>query len=142
MDKNLRIYLMAGLLMISIACGSSGGEAEEDPGLLRTQIASTLYAEMAPIEKPATTNTPAYTDTPAVPSFSDGTWIIETDIPAGTYRTDGSDSCYWERLSGFGGTLAEIIANDNPDGQVVVTILQTDKGFTTKRCGTWVMINN
>jgi hypothetical protein len=63
--------------------------------------------------------------------------IVGTDIPPGTYRSIGGSSCYWERLKGFGGTLGEILANDNAIGPVVVTIATTDKGFNSSRCGRW-----
>lgn len=48
--------------------------------------------------------------------------------------------CYWERLSGFGGQLEDIIANGNPSGQAIVTIAPTDVAFKSQRCGTWEMI--
>jgi hypothetical protein len=70
--------------------------------------------------------------------FSDGTYIVGTGIQPGTYRTRvASLGCYWERLSGFGGTLDEIIANDFTNATAVVTISPTDAGFKTSRCGTW-----
>lgn len=72
-------------------------------------------------------------------SFGDGTWRVGIDIQPGTYQADGGEYCYWERLSGFNGTFNEIIANDNPSGQVIITISPTDKGFTTVRCGTWIL---
>lgn len=70
--------------------------------------------------------------------FGDGTWHTGTTaVPAGTYRTAGGDSCYWARLSGFGGTFGEIIANEIGAGPKVVTIAASDVGFTSSRCGTW-----
>lgn len=72
------------------------------------------------------------------PHFSDGTWEVGKDIKPGTYRTrSGSSSCYYSRLSGFGGSLNEIISNENTDAPVVVTIEESDKGFKSSRCGTW-----
>jgi hypothetical protein len=48
------------------------------------------------------------------------------------------DACYWERLSGFGGTLGEIIANDiNTTGPRYVEIKPTDVGFNTDGCVWW-----
>jgi hypothetical protein len=74
----------------------------------------------------------------AASSFGSGTQVVGTDIQPGTYRArDARGSCYWERLSGFGGTLDEIIANDNPPGPAVVTIAPTDAGFNSTRCGAW-----
>lgn len=70
--------------------------------------------------------------------FGDGTWIVGVDIAPGTWRTEGSEGCYWERQSEFGGSGAgAIIANDNARGTAVVTIKATDKGFKSSRCGTW-----
>lgn len=162
MDKKTKQFLIALSALIIMAllfgrCFSPKAETETpaDPNLIYTEVAQTVMVsfemtrlagqpeEVAAVSPTETTEpTQATTNTPAPPSFGDGTWIVGSDIPAGTYRTSGSDSCYWERLSGFGGTFAEIIANANPDGQVVVTILPTDKGFTSERCGTWVMISN
>ncbi len=85
---------------------------------------------------PRSTSTPTRASPPAI-SFGDGMKIVGADIPPGTYRGKGSGSCYWERLSGFGGTLGEIIANDDAVGPSVVTIAGTDKGFNSSRCGTW-----
>lgn len=68
----------------------------------------------------------------------DGTWEVGTDVQPGTYRNSGSASgCYWERLSGFGGTPADLIANGLSEDQQIVTILDTDAGFKSEDCGTW-----
>jgi hypothetical protein len=77
--------------------------------------------------------------TPPPPfTFGDGTWRVGSQVPAGTYRTrQAASGCYWERLSGFGGTLGEIIANHFGDGYQVVTIASTDAGFHTASCGAW-----
>ena len=75
---------------------------------------------------------------PLVPgTISDGTWRVGTPIVPGTYRTTGTSFCYWTRLSGFGGTLDEIIANDIGIGPQVVTIFAADIGFKTLGCGIW-----
>ena len=69
-------------------------------------------------------------------TFGDGTFRVNVDIQPGTYQGPGGDTCYWARLSGFGGTLDEIIANNfGPTG--VVTISPSDAGFQSDRCGTW-----
>ena len=72
------------------------------------------------------------------PHFKDGNYVVGTDIQPGTYRTRSSSSgCYYARLSGFGGSLDEILANENANGPAVITIAPTDKGFKSARCGTW-----
>ena len=90
--------------------------------------------EPNPTEPPILTPTPG----PEAKTFTDGSWTVGKDIEAGTYRSgDTGELCYWERLSGFGGTLDDIIANDINPGRAVVTIAETDTGFFSERCGTW-----
>lgn len=68
----------------------------------------------------------------------DGTYLLHVDILAGTWKSSGGDFCYWSRLRGFGGTIKDIIANDNVlGGSAVVTIAKSDKGFQVRGCGTW-----
>lgn len=72
-------------------------------------------------------------------TFGNGINVVGRDLIAGvTYRTRTiPDGCYWARLSGFGGTLDEVIANDFTNGYSVVTIGANDVGFESSRCGTW-----
>lgn len=100
--------------------------------------AATLTPE--PTAKPKATPTPAPTPkpTPAARTFDDGDWIVGDDIKPGTYRLrDEPFLCYWERLSGFGGSLGEIIANGNESSYAIVTIGKSDVGFSSSGCGTW-----
>jgi len=73
-------------------------------------------------------------------SFSDGDFIVGTDMTPGTYRNAAAQGCYWARLKGFGHTLDDILANDNTDVQTVVTIAASDGGFESANCGTWTKI--
>ncbi len=68
--------------------------------------------------------------------FGEGKYIVGVDIAPGTYRARG-EGCYWARLRGFSGDFNELIANGNPDGQAIVTIARSDRGFESARCGTW-----
>jgi hypothetical protein len=70
-------------------------------------------------------------------TFGEGLYIVGTDIAPGTYKNTGSEGCYYARLSGFGGGLDNIIANNNVDAVTIVTIAASDKGFESHRCGTW-----
>jgi hypothetical protein len=69
--------------------------------------------------------------------FGDGTWIVNTDIAAGTWSAPGGSDCYWQRSSDFSGTLSGITANDAEAVTPTVTIDGTDAGFTSENCGTW-----
>jgi hypothetical protein len=67
-------------------------------------------------------------------------YLVGKAIPAGRYYTVPANGCYWERLSGLGGTLGEIIANDfiSDYRQAIVDIKASDLAFSTNAsCGTW-----
>jgi hypothetical protein len=72
--------------------------------------------------------------------FGNGTHVVGTAVKPGRYiTTTSSRMCYWERVSGFGGSFDEIIANESADAaHLIVDILATDKGFKTNGCGTWI----
>lgn len=64
--------------------------------------------------------------------------IVGSDVQPGTYRTRSTSSmCYWERISGFGGSLDEIVANGTGSGYFTVTIGTDDVGFSSSGCGAW-----
>ena len=70
--------------------------------------------------------------------FPTGTWRVNGDIAPGTYRnSDSSQSCYWERLSGFSGSFEDIEANGIQNYRTIVTISPSDAGFESSRCGVW-----
>ena len=95
----------------------------------------TLFAGWNLWSLPSTSST---TSVDSYSVFGDGTWVVGSDIQAGTYRSSKTSSdCYWERLSGFSGELDDIIANGVTDAIWVVEIASTDAGFSTERCGTW-----
>mgnify|MGYP000245300493 CR=1 FL=1 len=68
--------------------------------------------------------------------FFEGTYLVGTDIPAGTYRLVSlypEYSAYWERTSNASGETSAIIANDNFSGTTYVTV-KNGEYFTVKRC--------
>ncbi len=98
--------------------------------------APTGQATSAPTQVP--TPKPTAKPAPSFAQFGDGTFVVGKDIQPGTYRTrTGSPGCYFARLSGFGGTVDEIIANANTNTAAIVTISASDKGFQSTNCGTW-----
>lgn len=92
---------------------------------------------------------PPYTPQPTPPptqsgpasSFGDGTFVVGTDVVAGTYKTTGSATsglpCYWARLKNTSGDFSAIIANGNPTGPTTVTISRSDGAFETSGCNQW-----
>lgn len=74
-------------------------------------------------------------------TFGAGKYLVGSDIASGRYFSDPADGCYWERLSGLGGSLDDIIANEFVGfnaSQWVVDIWNSDKAFSTDSdCSTW-----
>src|SRR5690606_11028225 len=66
--------------------------------------------------------------------IKDGTHRVNTDIQPGVYRAPGGDRCYWERLSGFRGTLDDILANGYGD---VRPIVRTKRGDAERPTGVY-----
>ncbi|MFF1481760.1 hypothetical protein ACFVYD_30130 [Streptomyces sp. NPDC058301] len=123
-----------------ISVSMSGGSKKPAPAK------SAATPPSASRETPSPTTSPSPQSTrPATTVNGDGQYRIGTDIQAGTYRTDGpSDSslpnCYWERDRDAKGELNSIIANGNPTGSAVVTILPADKLFKTQGCKEWIKV--
>ena len=115
------IVVLVAIIVIATGGGSKGSTPT-------TNTQTYAVPTWKPTAKPA----------PTFPQFGDGTYQVGKDIQPGTYRTRvGSPGCYYARLSGFGGSVGEIIANNNTDAPAIVTIAATDKGFTSQSCGTW-----
>ena len=163
--KNLsikgKVALIAGLVVVVIVAASSSSKKNDDKvaaGTVKSTTSTTASgsATTATTKAPATTTTkPPTTTTTAAPTttttqapttttaagpkkeFGSGTFVVGKDIAAGTYRAADPSGCYWARLSGFGGSLSDIIANTNTSNPEVVTIAPSDKGFESNDCGTW-----
>lgn len=73
--------------------------------------------------------------------FRDANWTVgsgQGQVKPGTYRTaPGVTDCYWERVTGSGGTIANDFVTSAPQG-VTVRIRSTDGGFTSRGCGEWL----
>lgn len=131
------VGVIAALVLISTinAIASGGRGIGNQPDATTTQAAAT-QAQSQPTQASTPTATP--TPKPSFATFGDGTWQVGKDIKPGTYRTrQGSPGCYWARLKGFGGSVGDILANDNTDDPAIVTISSSDKGFDSRGCGTW-----
>ncbi|HMM43376.1 MAG TPA: CAP domain-containing protein [Thermomicrobiales bacterium] len=89
---------------------------------------------------PTKTSTPSPTATTGPQRgdgwFTDGTWNVGEDIPAGTYRnSDSSAGCHWERMSSLSTVIVENLSHEIQ----TVTIEPGDAYFRSKSCGTWTM---
>ena len=77
--------------------------------------------------------------------FMGGTYLVGPDLPPGRYRATRENpdwSCYWARLSGFGGTEEEVIGWSEFRGtSFIAEIEPSDAGFTTDGdCGAWTLV--
>lgn len=74
-------------------------------------------------------------------AFRAGTHRVGVDINPGRYYSAPEKGCYYERLSGFGGELSDIISNEFigfDAAQWIVDIEPTDLAFKSdEECGTW-----
>jgi hypothetical protein len=77
------------------------------------------------------------TPAPDPNTFTAGTYEVGTEIQPGTYRTTGSDWCYYERDKDLDGDLNSIIANDNVQGQGVMQVKSSDKYIKFSGTCTW-----
>ncbi len=74
-----------------------------------------------------------------------GTWLVGSQVTAGTYSSIVAAGCYWERVRDFTGGSGTIIGNSfvSSAGQQFVTISATDVGFHNDGdCGTWTRVTS
>ena len=134
----MKYALLLIILLALAACSSTAGAPTESAP---TTAATPVDPSPNPTPRLLATRTPTPTPPTATPEpgFGGGTLIVGTDIDPGIYSTrPNHDDCYWERLSGFGGTFDEIIANGIGNPRHIVEILSTDAGFTSSGCGRWI----
>lgn len=116
--------------------GSEPGTATTEPRTPAERDTTTERDPTTTTEAPTTTTTEPPTTT-TLPGFGDGTLLVGSELAPGRWTSEGD--CYWERLSGVGGTFDEIITNDNPSGQAIVDIAPSDAAFNSSRCGRWTV---
>ena len=81
---------------------------------------------------------------PAAPvdTFGPGTYVVGSDIVAGTYEAPGGVDCYWRRLGGFSADFDELLAIENMIAPGQVVIEETDVGFDSVDCGIWTLVSS
>jgi hypothetical protein len=139
-DKVIALSI-GGLVLIGIiaaAVAGGGDDDETDTATETTEASETETTEAPSTSEAAETTEPPTTAAPTtttLPGFEDGTLLVGSEVAPGRWTSGGN--CYWERLSGVGGTFEEIITNDNPAGQAIVDIAPTDAAFSSDGCGRW-----
>jgi hypothetical protein len=108
-----------------------------------TTVASTVTQTETMTVQPTVTETVTYTPPPPPGPKStmvgDGTYVVGSDIVAGTYRSTGGSGCYWARLSSL--STNDIIDNNLSSGPQTVEIMPSDKAFLTKGCPSWQKVD-
>ena len=139
MSTGMKIGLGVGAaVLVVIALASIGNSSDKTSSSSTTRVTVTRTVAATP-----TTTKPPRTG-PMTTIDEDGTYLVGTDILPGQYRSAGGaggrSDCYWERLSGLGGQMRDMITNDSGEGQRVVEILPSDVAFTTGHCQPWEKI--
>jgi hypothetical protein len=134
------VILALGLLVVVVAI--IVGAAANTATSTRTGAASGSADQAISLEAPTSEPRPTTAQSGPVTSFGgDGTYVVGTDIVAGTYNTVGTGDnivgCYWERLRNTSGDSSAIIALDYTHGPATVTISRSDGAFKTSGCQQW-----
>lgn len=131
------IAAAAALVLALTACTPVTSDAAGPTEATEPELSTSVPAPgSTPTSAPA--SIPSETTSGPAAAFEDGTWLVGTDIAPGVYETiDEPSSCYWERLSGLGGTFDEILANNNAETHEIVAIVDGDVAFSSSRCGRW-----
>ncbi|MFJ7241020.1 hypothetical protein ACIQWB_28340 [Streptomyces olivaceus] len=96
-------------------------------------------------KKVTVTPKPAERPGPATTVEGDGQYHVGEDMQAGTYKTAGPEkgtiieSCYWALTMDASGAFGAIIANDDLQGQVRVTVGKGEY-FETNGCQGWIRV--
>ncbi|MFZ4372789.1 MAG: hypothetical protein ACOYO2_06110 [Mycobacterium sp.] len=105
-----------------------------------TQLVTITATAEAPI--PTSTEPPEPVG-PATTISRDGTFVVNTDVAPGTYKTagpaGGSSFCSWARLNQLAGITDTdaIIKNGIESGPGFVTIEPSDVAFASQSCQPW-----
>jgi hypothetical protein len=118
---------MTAIAAAALALAGCGGSDHAASTVTLTPAAETKTVTV--------TVTPPPPPGPKTAIETNGTFVVNTDIVPGTYRTVGKDACYWARLRSL--NTSDVIDNNISDGPQVVGILPTDAAFITKNCGPW-----
>lgn len=140
--------IMLVALSAVTGCSGSGGKpprqtptGHDNPSRLPPIYPGTTVS-IPPSTSASSSSTPTSSVAPARIIPGDGTFRTGADLVPGTYRSQGGDSCYWERLRGFGGQTADIIANGAGILPQTVTIAPTDAGFRSQGCAPWTLVTD
>lgn len=147
--KRALAYISVGLICLVLGAAMGGGssnnsDAKAAPAPTVTVSATVPAKADAARPAPAATVTKTAAAQPAQAADTapgDGTYLVGSDMAAGTWKTDGPDGplCYWERAKDSTGDFSSIIANDNITGTGRVTVFKGET-FKTTGCKDWTKV--
>lgn len=70
----------------------------------------------------------------------DGTWLVGREVKRATYRSQGGEWCFWERLRDLSGEDSGVMSKGFVKGPQIVAMGPDDVAFSSQGCGPWVMI--
>lgn len=125
-------------LLIGVGIGGASGKTKtvSSPAVHTTTTATATATVTARVTTTTTptkvvaTHTVRVTQTytpPPVNAFSDGTYRVGADIPAGVYKTAGGSQCYYAVLNSLNNQ--DISSNDNFTGPTVVQVPTSAAAF-------------
>jgi hypothetical protein len=126
--------LVIGLVFAGLLSGS-GDDSDEDS--TRGEV-TTTERDTTTTERPTTTAAPTTTTT-LPPGFDDGIHLVPAELAPGRWMTKGGGSCFFQRLSGLGGTQDQVIGSGLASGQGIVDIAPTDVAFDSFGCERWTV---
>ena len=134
------LWVVGGILVLALLVNAFGGGESNDA--VTDSPASTPTASDEPAGASDDVAEESAEEVAVEPEagFGDGTYIVGENLEPGLYRSTDTSLCYWERMSGFGGTFDEIIANGNEG--TIIEIQASDAGFKTERCGRWLPLED
>lgn len=142
------VFAIVSIAMLAVTgCSDSGVKpsrqtptGHDNPSRLPPIYPGTTVSIPPSSSAAPTTTSSTSSVAPARSIPGDGTFRTGVDLVPGTYRSQGGASCYWERLRGFGGQTADIIANGAGILPQSVTIAPTDAGFRSQGCAPWTLV--
>jgi hypothetical protein len=143
MKKNTKwaLAIVAGVIVtvfaLCIGIGAASMDAAKSP-----PPAGTTSAAGREVTSPEAIASASASPAAAKPTeIQAGTWTVNVDIPAGTYRSSGAKAgCYWAIMK-TGSNGADIVANDLPSGGRPQITLKKGQDFqTSDECGVWTKI--
>lgn len=132
------IAALAAVLIVAIIVGVTYREATAN----RAADAAAVTSPTATPGIPVPQRTKPVEQSPKISEVvpGDGTWLVGREVKRATYRSEGGEWCFWERLSDLSGEDSGVMSKGFVKGPQVVAMGPDDVAFSSQGCGPWVMV--